>query len=157
MLTPAVFLGDDEDIIWDFWEDAWAVGTLREPHLLTATQILVQQDEMDMNLFRAMPAIGTLPATMPAPTHVSMADFGHLIGNFGQVMHQPRNVRLQAINVILNTVVINPVAGRGFWCTYKGGGCCLAGPTPAVVAEQLYDKYPTNEAWCRIVILKPNV
>jgi hypothetical protein len=101
-----------------------------------------------------MPAIGILPAAS-TPTHISMANFGHLIGNFGQVMRQPRNVRLQGINMILNTVVINPVAGRGFRCMKTNGGCCLAGQTREVVAEKLYDKYP-NEQWRTIVILKPN-
>jgi hypothetical protein len=53
MLTPFVFLGDEEsDIEWEFWEHAWAVRTLHEPHLLTATQILVRQDELEMDLFR---------------------------------------------------------------------------------------------------------
>jgi hypothetical protein len=124
----------------NFWEDAWAVGTLLEPHLLTATQIFIQQGEIDMDLFHAMPA---------------MADYGHLIGNFGQVMPQPRNVKWQGINVILNTVQINPWAGRGFRCMYKGGGYCKAGQTPEVVADKLYDKYP-NEQWRGLVILKRN-
>jgi hypothetical protein len=92
MLTPAIFIGDDNDNIWDFWEDAWVAGTLLEPHLLTTTQLLIQQGEIDIYLFQEMPAIGTLPA-MRELTHIFMSGYGHLIGNFGQVIIPPRNVK----------------------------------------------------------------
>jgi hypothetical protein len=140
MLTPAFYIGDD--IIFDFWVDTWVAGTLREPHLLTATQILVQEGEADIDLFHEMLAIGTLLA-MTELTHISMSGYGHLIGNFGQVMIPPHNVKLQGINLILNEAQINPWIGKGFQCNFWNGGFCLGGQTKEVVAERVYDKCPT--------------
>jgi hypothetical protein len=41
MLTQAIYSGDE--ILFDFWVNMWVSGTLEKPHLLTATQQLIQE------------------------------------------------------------------------------------------------------------------
>jgi hypothetical protein len=74
-----------------------------------------------------------------------MAGYANMIGNFGQVIIPLHNVRLQAVNLILKEVQINPWAGHGFCCNSLHGGCCLVGQTKEAVAARLYDKHPNKE------------
>jgi hypothetical protein len=56
-----------------------------------------------------------------------MAGYANMIGSFGQVITPPHNVRLQAVNQILNKVQINPGAGHGICGNYQHGDCCSGG------------------------------
>jgi hypothetical protein len=86
MLTKAIYSGNK--IAFDFWSEVWAPGTLREPHLLTATQQLIQEGHEIIDLFHDMSATETLPRMMTI-THTSMSGYANMIGNFGQVIIPP--------------------------------------------------------------------